>query len=198
LSVGIDTEDSLNDIADGKADDQIDKLLHALTAYNRPVFLRLRFGFDIAPDMYVSAWKKFYERIQAKGSMNVALVWESASCEESNIADWYPGDDFVDWVGISYCNGNSIEAKIQAREHFKPMLISAAPQSLSTDWNEWFAPFFQFVMDNNDVVRAVTYIDDNNSIQLNDEVLKRWKNETKESFWLRANPNLFGDLGFVK
>ena len=194
LSVSIDLKDAIGDIAAGNVDAKIDALLDTLTSYNRPVFLRIGFGLDDAPDVYVSAWKKFYERIQANGSTNLALVWESDSCEESDFADWYPSDEFVDWIGISYCDGKSIETKIQfAREHLKPVMVTA--ESNATNWNEWFASFFQFVNDNNDVVRAVMYIND---IPLNDELLKRWKDETKQSFWLRANPKLFGELGFTK
>jgi hypothetical protein len=183
-------KDSIKAVAEGKADAQIDALLDALTAYNRPMLVRLGFGFADAPDVYVSAWKKFHERIQTNGSTNVALVWESVSCEESNIADWYPGDEYVDWIGASYeCAETSIQF---ARDHLKPVMLTA--KSPSAGWNEWFAPFFQFVTDNNDAVRAVTYIND---IQLNDEILKRWKDETKQSFWLRASPKLFNELGFV-
>ena len=205
LSVGVDLKDSLNDIADGKADEEIDELLDALTAYNRPVFIRLGYGFDDPSSQYelpvfVSAWKKFHERIQVKGSLNVTLVWESSSCDESNIADWYPGDEFVDWIGISYCDGNSIVTKIQfAREHLKPVILTAAPSTSDAVWNEWFAPFFRFVTENNDVVRAVTYLNTGNSrINLNVNILKSWKDETKQSFWLRASPKLFSELGFAE
>jgi hypothetical protein len=173
-------------------------LLDTLNSYNRPVFLRLGYKADDEPDAYVSAWKKFHERIQVKGSTNVALVWESISCDESHLADWYPGDEFVDWIEISYCDGKSIEAKIQfAREHLKPLMLTAASPNTVTDWNDWFAPFFQFVNENNDVLRAMTYINKIN-FQSNDEILKRWKAETKQTFWLRASPKLFGELGFVE
>jgi hypothetical protein len=48
-------------------------------------------------------------------------------------------------------------------------------------------------------VRAVTYANANESrIQLNDEIIKRWKAETKQSFWLRGGPELFDTLGFAK
>lgn len=33
---------------------------------------------------------------------NVALVWCVNSIPEKNIADYYPGDDYVDWVGINF------------------------------------------------------------------------------------------------
>jgi hypothetical protein len=172
----------------------------------------LGYGFDdpankYTPDVYLSVWKRFHERIQAKGaalsgeavskgSTNVALIWESSSCENS-IVDWYPGDEFVDWVGTVY--GECAEEVIQfAREHFKPVMLTATPTSSQSDWNEWFAPFFMFVNDNNDVVRAVTYINAGESRLLNDDIIKSWKTETKQSFWLRGGPDLFGELGFVE
>jgi hypothetical protein len=197
LSVGVDLKGVLDSVADGSSDAKIDALLDKLISYNRPVYVRLGYGFDdpankYAPDAYVSAWKKFHERIQAKGSPNVALVWGSAFCGKSNIGDWYPGDEFVDWVGASYECAN---AAIQfAREHFKPVMLEAASQGT---WDEWYVPFFQFVMDNNDVVRAVTYINAGESRLSNDDIIKNWKAETKQSFWWRANPDLFGDLGFA-
>jgi hypothetical protein len=194
----VDLRGVLDSVAEGKSDAKIDALLDALTAYNRPVYLRLGYGFDdpankYAPDVYVSAWKKFHERIQAKGSTNVALVWQSASCGESPLADWYPGDEFVDWIGASYdeCEDAAIQF---AREHYRPVMLEAASQGAS--WDEWFVPFFKFVNDNNDVVRAVIYINTGESrIQLNDEIIKQWKNETRQSFWLRGRPDLFETLG---
>ena len=196
LSVGVDLKNSLADVSDEK----VDALLDVLASYGRPVFLRL--GFDsangITPDEYIAAWKKFRERIQVNGSLNVALVWESASCEESNFADWYPGDDLVDWVGVPYCDGNSIEARVGfAREHLKPVMVTA--DSHGAGWEEWFAPFFTFITDNNDVVRAVTYIHaGDHRIDADADRLKRWKDETKQSFWLRASPSLFDTLGFAQ
>lgn len=185
LSVRVDLNDS-----PAITDEQIDALLDALNSFNRPVFLYLRYGLDDAPDGYVSAWKKVWERKQAKGGTNVALVWESASCEASSLTEFYPDDEFVDWIGVNYkCADEAIQF---ARGHLKPVMLTASSQDGS---EEWFAPFFQFVMDNNDVIRAVTYIND---VQMNNEVLKHWKDETKSSFWLRASPKLFSELGFTE
>ena len=182
LSVGVDLKDS-------PTDEQIDALLAALTSYDRPVFLRLKFGTDDASDAYVSAWKRFRERMQSKGSTNVALVWEMASCDETNIADWYPGDESVDWVGANYeCSDAAIRF---AREHFKPVMLNASSQGAS----EWFASFFQFVTDNNDVVRAVMYINTGESRLSDSDIINNWKTKTKESFWLCGGPSLFLTLG---
>ena len=196
LSVGVDLKGVVGDVASGKMDAKIDALLDKLSSYHRPVFIRLGYGFDdpankYAPDVYMSAWEKFHEQIQAKGSLNVVLVWETSSCDESNIADFYPGDEVVDWIGIPYCNGNTSDAKIQfAREHLKPVMITASSQG--ENWDAWFKPFFKFITNNNDIVRAATYI---NNVQWTDETLKQWKAETKQSFWLRGGPSLFAALG---
>ena len=201
LSIGVDLKGVIADVADGKADAKIDALLDALTAYNRPVYLRLGYGFDdpankYEPAVYVSAWKKFHERIQARDITNVALVWESAAlCGESPLADWYPGDEVVDWIGTNY--GECANGVIQfAREHYKPVMVEAT--SHGAGWDGWFTPFFKFANDNNDVVRAVTYINDGEGRLLNGEIIKSWKAETKKSLWLRGGPGLFDSLGFSK
>jgi hypothetical protein len=187
LSVGVDLKD-LSVITD----EQIAAVLNTLTTYNRPVFLRLEFDISYTPDVYISVWKKFHERIQANGALNVALVWYSVSCDVSNIADWYPGDEFVDWIGAKY---ECMDVAIQfARDHFKPVMLEASSQG---GWDEWYAPFFRFVTDHNDVVRAVTYTNAGKSQLTGANIIKSWKTETKQPFWLRASPELFNDLGFV-
>jgi len=75
-------------------------------------------------------------------------------------------------------------------------MIEAASQGAG--WDEWYVPFFEFVTDNNDVVRAVTYVNAGESRLLNEDIVKSWKTEIKQSFWLRGGPDLFGDLGFAK
>jgi oligosaccharide reducing-end xylanase len=205
LSVGVDLKGAIDSIAAGNANEKIDALIDALSSYHRPVFLRLGYGFDdpankYTADVYVLAWKKFYERLQAKENTNIVLVWESTSCEMSNIADWYPGDEVVDWVGASYCDGNSITTTIQfAREHLKPVMVTATPSTSNEEWSKWFEPFLKFATDNNDVVRAVTYLNtDKSRIDLNADVLKHWKDETKQTFWMRGGLDLFKTLGLIE
>jgi len=205
LSVGVDLKGMLKALADGKANDRIDTLLGVLSSYNRPVFIRWGYGFDdprneYTPELYVSAWQKFHERLQITGREHIALVWEPAyGCEAAEpLARWYPGDAVVDWIGVSYgaCADNGLQF---ARDHLKPVLITAAPMQLTADWNEWFAPFFQFVTANTDVVRAVTYTNIGASrLDAQADILKLWKAETKQAFWLQASPKLFNELGFTE
>jgi hypothetical protein len=65
------------------------------------------------PAKYVAAWRHVHDIFAAEGATNVVWVW----CTNSNDvpdAPWnhwtlyYPGDDYVDWVGIDAYNwGNS-------------------------------------------------------------------------------------------
>lgn len=112
LSVGLSLVDYLDAINNSEADAQIDTLLDTLAAYNRPVFLRFGDEFDSAanhydPAVFVAAWQYFYARMETKGVTNVALVWQSAALcagtfDGHPLEAWYPGDAYVDWVGLSY------------------------------------------------------------------------------------------------
>lgn len=212
LSVGLNLGGLADSISAGKADPEIDRLLAALTALQRPVYLRFGAEFDhpankTGPESYVLAWKYFHARMQAQGVKDIALVWQSAAaCDQTlggqSVADWYPGDEFVDWVAFSYlnqpatCEGKSIAPVIQfAREHYKPVMMLANPPNLGSDaWEKWYAPMVEFIHANNDLIRAVTYLNTNSRLLSNPEILKRWKAETSQSFWLRGGPSLFSTL----
>jgi hypothetical protein len=97
---------------------------------------------------------------------------------------WYPGDEYVDWVGISYFSSVQPfqDSLLEfARAHDKPLMIAeSAPQgydleeltygspastgrSLSATtaeeiWRRWYEPFLGFIHANADVIRAVAYI----------------------------------------
>lgn len=210
LSVGVSFSGQAEAILTGEADLQIDSLLAALASYSRPVFLRLGPEFDDAeggyePESYVSAWKYVHQRLQKSGAKNIALVWHSAGVCESPFDGqlpeaWYPGDEFVDWVALSYreqffkCENLSLESALNlSRERSKPVIIAAfAPES--ADWTGWFAPLFDFLHANNDVIRALLYSNADPAPFDDPDFLRNWKAETTQPFWLRANPGLFETL----
>ncbi len=211
LSVGLSLSELVDSIPSGKADAQIGQLLEALTALARPVFLRPGPEFDLnaelAPESYIAAWKYLHGQIQAKGSTNIALVWHSAAaCEQPfggyPAEDWYPGDEYVDWVGLSYgnqpaeCANQPVDAVLQfARERYKPVMVFAVPQNLGeASWEAWFAPLFGYVHANNDLIRALMYFNSEPALFEQPEFLAAWKEETKQQFWLRGGPSLFSTL----
>ncbi len=250
IALGLYMVDYLEATVSGKADAHIDHLLSLLAAYDRPVYLRLGYEFDGSwnhydPELYKQAWIYFRAKMQEKGITNIAMVWQSATYSEGTylqkpIEDWYPGDEFVDWIGLSYfTQGSSNTTPLSdliafARMHNKPVMIAeAAPQRYATGkltysttgqtfvsrsaediWQEWYAPFFNFIYQNKDVIRAVAYINTNwdsqpmwgppynngywgdSRVQANDFIKQRWLDEMNKDSWLKASKELFGLLGY--
>ncbi len=98
---------------------RLDTLLNYLKNTGRPVFLRFGYEFDGPWNRYSrghfkEAFRYAKARVDALGASNVAMVWQSATYptdgdpafaqdfgNPNHLSDWYPGDDVVDWVGMS-------------------------------------------------------------------------------------------------
>jgi oligosaccharide reducing-end xylanase len=219
---------NLAKINQGDYDANIDRLAKWIGAQKRPVFLRIGYEFDgpwnaYAPEPFVAAWQRIVDRLRALKVANVATVWQSATdaqtFEGHAWSAWYPGDDYVDWFGMSYFTPNAkvfADWLALARKHSKPVMIAEATprgRDLAKEdgnvvWAAWFAPFFKFIHDNADMIRAVAYINthwDSQSmwagqnwgdsrVQANADVLKNWKSELGSVDWLHASPALFNLL----
>ncbi|MDO3383633.1 family 31 carbohydrate-binding protein [Gilvimarinus algae] len=104
----------------------IDRMLQYFKSQGRAVYLRIGYEFDgpwncYNQDFYKQAYRWIAERIDTIGATNVATVWQAATYPDNGDAtyhfdagnnpyqhysDWYPGDDVVDWVGISFFAGS--------------------------------------------------------------------------------------------
>ncbi|MEV8503449.1 glycosyl hydrolase [Actinoplanes sp. NPDC051475] len=109
------------DITSGASDDLIARAARRLKSIGRP--LLLRWGWEMNGDWYdwgavrndknakgfVDSWKRLHRIFGEQGADNVAWVW-SPNWNSSPVADWntyaalYPGDKYVDWVGVSGYN----------------------------------------------------------------------------------------------
>ncbi|HEY4475262.1 MAG TPA: glycosyl hydrolase [Candidatus Paceibacterota bacterium] len=175
----------------------MDKLIDTLLSFNRPVYMTWGYEFDgqwnkFEPECYKGAWMRMWDRLTQKNAHDkISMVWQSASwCGGTYkgypISAWYPGDQYVDWVGLSYftpqdCNSTKINEIVDfARAHNKPVMIaeSSAQRYDLSDltyspnvdgtgkiqktaeeiWNEWFVPYFNFIDSNSDVIKAADYI----------------------------------------
>jgi hypothetical protein len=111
--------DPLTAILSGSQDAIINDFVMKSKAYGKPFFLRFghemngdwydwsgaRTGND--PGKYVLAWRYVWNKFQAAGATNAIWVWcpnaDSVPAESWNSIDsYYPGDDYVDWVGIDF------------------------------------------------------------------------------------------------
>jgi hypothetical protein len=105
-----------SDIVQGKADTKIAEWAAAAKQYGKPVFFRFLAemngnwnSYSEAYDptqthqMYVEAWRRVVDGFKNAGAGNVIWVWAPTGVDVGNVhwTDYYPGDDYVDWVGIS-------------------------------------------------------------------------------------------------
>lgn len=176
LSIGLVFNDIIADqdlygkkIARGEFDHKLLKFAKTLKDMKRPVYLRIGYEFDgpwnqYHPESYKAAFRKIHSLLATARADNVKTVWHSSVWPDKNLAgdraadydhkrpdmlnDWYPGDDVVDWVGMSLfyrdlSNWNYTppdtpkRAQDQlldfARTHNKPVMIAeAAPQGFRT------------------------------------------------------------------
>ncbi|MGB5818762.1 MAG: glycosyl hydrolase [Saonia sp.] len=190
LAIGLQFVNHEEKVADGTHDAYINKLADFLLSLGkRPVFLRIAYEFDGDPwnhydrETTIKAYKRIVDMLRAKGVENTAYVWQSTGfiSGQEHLEGWYPGDDYVDWCGVSFFNRwKEIEMYEFARKKGKPVFIAEATPTISDyggklygltketqlsdpiqaeeAWEKWFIPFFNDIDDNPDVVKAVHYI----------------------------------------
>jgi beta-mannanase len=109
------------DIANGVFDANIIAHAQAIKNFGHPVFLR--FGHEMngnwelwngtvgnnTPAEFVAAWRHVHDIFVAQGATNVAWVWspnisDSPATAANHWTNYYPGDAYVDWVGIDGYN----------------------------------------------------------------------------------------------
>ena len=108
---------NLQSIVDGAHDAYIRSWARGLASYGKPV--RLRFAQEMNGNWYpwsvgaygnssgefVAAWRHVHDLVRAAGATNVLWVWSPVALAGTITAEQYPGDDYVDIVGLSPFNG---------------------------------------------------------------------------------------------
>lgn len=241
LAIGLDlTEGNDFATAEGKNDGSIVKLGNWIKAKGeRPVFLRIGYEFDGADwnhydkDAFKAAWRRIKDKFVALGVKNVAYVWQSkgAGSNRETLDSFYPGDEYVDWVAFSFFTAaeeNHPMIKF-ARDHKKPLFIAeSTPVILDNNgvsipldlgntadvnraWEQWFVPFFRTINNNQDVIKAIHYINSpwktrpqwranpyfkniDARITRNDVMKNLWLGEISKPKYLKASDTLFNYL----
>jgi len=120
----------LANIAQGKFDSYIREFAQELRNFAKPVFLRFAhemngnwypWGGTVNGNSalnYQEAWRHVHDIFQQEKATNVNWIWspDANSYPEfkgNEIADYYPGDNYVDWIGIDGYNwGPTKQGKI--------------------------------------------------------------------------------------
>ena len=106
----------LTAIARGDFDAYIDTWAVGLAEYGAPVYLR--FAHEMNGDWYpwsvgvngnsvgdyVAAWRHVHDRFAAAGASNVSWIWAPIAGPSAGVVATYPGDAYVDWVGLDGFN----------------------------------------------------------------------------------------------
>lgn len=224
VQLGVYMVDALDAIVAGDYDKNIDLIGRWIKESRRPVFLRIGYEFDgphnhYEPEEYVKAYRYIADRFRKNNITNIAYVWHSYAAKvDRPLTDWYPGDEYVDWFGISYFGQHQSMMKPMvalAKEHGKPVMIGeASPAGIGTtkgekSWRSWFMHYFDFIEKND--IKAFCYINfDWDNLPLfvelnwkdcrlgsNKTVAALWTEEISKEKYLRSSENLFRQLGYT-
>lgn len=188
IIAGADQQPSLRDIADGQWDGYIDEWAAAAASHDQPIVLRLAaemnggwyaWGAGVngneAAD-FVDMWRHVRQRFDAAGADNVIWLWSVNRSDNLNteVADYWPGEAFVDWVGISgYWRGlqgapeptfdaifNKTLGELRSITS-KPILLAevGAGTNVDTDRVRWFTTLFEGLAANDDIIGFVYFND---------------------------------------
>lgn len=111
----------LSEVTGGGSDTLIAKAARNLAAQPKPLLLRWGwemngnwFAWDGShngndPKRFITAWKRLHRIFREEGADNVAWVWSPNWNSGPDVAwnqmkHYYPGDEYVDWVGVSGYN----------------------------------------------------------------------------------------------
>lgn len=109
------TQPKLSDLYGGAWDGYVDAWANVARDQGQPVVIRFapemngswynwsegRFGN--APGDYIQAWRYLHDRFSAAGASNVIWLWSPNRVDQqpTPLSAVYPGDAYVDWVGLS-------------------------------------------------------------------------------------------------
>ncbi|MDQ3812627.1 MAG: hypothetical protein M3347_01595 [Armatimonadota bacterium] len=161
---------STNHIALGVYDAYFEEAAEAVRDFRGPVFISINHemngtwypfseaypGSGVTASDYVAAWRRIVDIFRRKGAHNAAFVWSPNVPDVGPVpsARYYPGDDYVDWVGVSFYSGNAVEGLDQIYQTYaprKPFFVTEwATGEDKNKWNpsfpgeaKWVADFFK-------------------------------------------------------
>ena len=112
-------------IAQGKHDAYIRRWARAAKQYGGPVIVRFAhemngnwfpwslLNFDNSPAAFQTAWRHIVAIFRAVGATNVAFLFSPfqhcPNCSQARYAEFYPGNGYVDYVGVTAINWGDLQ-----------------------------------------------------------------------------------------
>ncbi|GAB1640802.1 glycoside hydrolase family 26 protein [Krasilnikovia sp. MM14-A1259] len=137
----------LSKINSGASDHHIAKMARLMAGMKRPILLR--WGWEMngnwfswdgvhngrKPANFIKAWRRMHRIFRQHGATNVAWVWapnwnSGPDVSWNKFTHYYPGDAYVDWVGVSGYNFSKESPKtlftpiVKAYGRRKPIILA--------------------------------------------------------------------------
>ncbi len=168
-------------ISSGHFDARISEFADRLRDLNKPVFLRFAHEFDnpfypwyrsddVAASKFKNAWIHTYEIFKKRNAHNVIWIWNPWKAE--NIAEFYPGRDYVDWIGINILNYADHDFKslyepyhAEIRKLPQTPVVISEFGTLASGKTQWIEDAFLSIEEDYQEIKSVIYfysdVDDN-------------------------------------
>ncbi|CAG6395201.1 beta-mannanase [Streptomyces cocklensis] len=171
---------ALSTIIDGRHDAYITAFAEAVKAGRWPV--AIRFGHEMnghwypwaehngvnKPGQFAAAWKHVHAIFDKVGADNVIWVWAPNTLRGADpvrLASLYPGDAYVDWIGMSAYGvseaaaGDTLDPTLRAVRKFtqRPLLITETGSQPGARKAGWIASFFPWLRKHPDVIGFVWF-----------------------------------------
>jgi hypothetical protein len=146
LQIGYEPSYGLDSVADGE---YIRKWARDAHAARMPIFVRWASEMNLSEFIwsgdtakYVEKWRLLYN-IFKEEAPNIAMVWAPNWAPTATITSYYPGDEYVDWVGVDMYMGLGVGTTDTRDPRDKISyvynLYSAAPHNKPIMFPEWAA-----------------------------------------------------------
>ncbi|SEH51154.1 Glycosyl hydrolase family 26 [Mycolicibacterium rutilum] len=105
----------MQSLQSGALDEYVHRWADEIGEWGRHTFIRFAHEFNgdwypwtpacgTSPSAYTAAWRHVHDIFTARGVANVEWVWAPTVGGLGSLAQWYPGDDYVDVLGIDGYN----------------------------------------------------------------------------------------------
>ncbi|NER16161.1 glycosyltransferase family 2 protein [Spongiivirga citrea] len=166
-------------INEGFFDDYITSFALKIKASKKPLFLRFAHEFDNpaypwspkgknTAGEFRQAWRYVHNKFSELNVTNAIWVWNPWKADA--IADYFPGKEYIDWVGLTVLNyeNNSFE---DLYDHFKtelkyttnaPIMIAEFGSLGSEEYkNRWISDALSTIKNEHDEINALVYFNSN-------------------------------------
>ena len=176
----------LRAVAHGSFDAYLDRWAAAAKKVGQPLLVRLGHEMNDPyrypwgpqnndPQDFIAAWQHVVGRFRRAGAANVAWVWSPHPAY--TFAAYYPGDAFVDWVGVGTLNYGTVAAWSQwwsfadifgkyypqLAAYKKPIIITEfGSLKVGGSRSQWFADALRDMPTNYPLVKSVVFYHNGN------------------------------------